>query len=170
MVGLEDLVQNSTANEPFLAPIMYLVAKSDVTTLPALTTSPTTNADKVTRTGTFTMVSTKLFNAIHITPAKGETKIKMDGGEQMMGTESETTFEVAGVDAAKLGWFDQNKNKELIAVIPDRNGLQLIHGDNVQGCYITKVEASLGKDRGFKVTMSYKGGVPTVWAGVPPIV
>jgi hypothetical protein len=167
---LEDLLQNSGANEPFLAPKMYLVEKADVTTLPIMTATPTTNAQKITRTGTFTMVASKVFNVFSIIPGKGDFKTTIDGGEQMNATKTEITVEVSGVDAAKLGWFKENKNKELIAVVPDRNGLQQIVGDDIQGCYITKVESSQGKDRGFKVTISYMGASPTVWAGTPPLV
>ncbi len=168
MPGLEDLLQNSGNNEPFLAKI-YVCEKKDITTLPAMTTSPTTNAQKITRSGSFTMVSGKVFNVINIVPAKAEPKISVAGDEQMMATTSEATFDVSGKSAAMMGWVDQHKNKEMIFVLVDRNGHQEIYGDDIQGAYFTKIEINGGKDRAGKFTIKYQGAMPTVWAGTVPL-
>lgn len=168
MPGLEDLLKNSGNNEPFLAKI-YACQKSDIVTLPPMTTSPTTNAQKVTRTGTHTMVSGKVYNVIEIIPAKAEPKINVAGDEQMMSTSCEATFEVSGKSAAMMGWVDQHKNKEMIFILVDRNGHQEIWGDDVQGAYFTKIEINGGKDRAGKFTIKYQGAMPTVWAGTVPL-
>jgi hypothetical protein len=166
---LEDVLKEENINEGFLASTMYLIEKKNVTTFPAWTTSPAVNADYTTRTGTFTLVATKFFKKFEILPENGDVKGMDEGGAQQLGTSNEITVEVSGVDAAKLGWFKQNKLKEFVAVVPDRSGLQLIYGDETQGCYITKIERSHGKQRGFKVTFRYAGKEPAVWNGTPAL-
>lgn len=168
MVGLEDLVQNSGNNEPFLAKI-YVCKKKDISALPAKNTEPSNNAERVTRTGSFGMVGAAFFNVINIVPAKAEPKISVAGDEQMMATTSEATFDVSGKSAAMMGWVDAHKNEEMIFVLVDRNGHQEIYGDDIQGAYFTKIEISGGKDRAGKFTIKYQGAMPTVWAGTVPL-
>lgn len=166
---LEDLLKNEGSNEKSLAPTIYAIEKADISVWPTFTATPTTNAQRATRTGTFTLVATKKFEKIEIVPEEGDLKDKHSGGAQYLSSESELEFEVSGIDAAKIGWFKANKNKEIVVVCPDRNGLQVILGDEIQGCYITEVENSRGAKRGFKVKVRYAGKEPAVWAGVPPL-
>lgn len=166
---LEDMLKNSGSNEKSLAPTIYAIEKADISVWPTWTTPGATNADKATRTGTFTLVATKKFEKVEIVPEAGDLKDKHTGGAQYLSSESELEFEVSGIDAAKIGWFKANKNKEMVMVVPDRNGLQVILGDEIQGCYITEVENSRGAKRGFTVKVRYAGKEPAVWAGVPQL-
>lgn len=166
---IEDVLKEEVINEPFLNPTIFLIEKKNVTTFPVWTATPATNADYATRTGTFTLASTKFFKKFEIVPETGDAKGTDDGGAQQLGTANEVTVEVSGVDAAKIGWFKENKLKEFVLVAPDRSGLQLLFADEVQGCYITKIERTHAKGRGFKVTFRYAGKEPAVWAGTPAL-
>jgi hypothetical protein len=166
---LEDLLKNQGSNEKSLSPTLYAIEKADIATWPPFTASPTTNADRATRTGTFALVTAKKFEKVEIVPEAGDLKDKNTGGAQYLSSESELEVEVSGIDAAKIGWFKANKNKEMVMIVPDRNGLQVILGDEIQGCYITEVENSRGAKRGFTMKVRYAGKEPAVWAGVPPL-
>lgn len=166
---LEDILSEEENNEAFLAQYLYLIEHKNVTTPPAMTSSPAANADYVTRTGTWTLVSTKFFKKFQILTENGDVKGMDDGGVQMLGHSEEITVTVTGADAAKIGWFKKNKLKQFYIGVSDRNGLQMIMGDPIQGVFISKVERSHGKDRGFKVTFRYAGAEPTVWAGSFPL-
>lgn len=166
---LEDILSEEEINEPFLAQYLYLIEHKHVTTPPALTASPAANADYVTRAGTWTLVSLKFFKKFQILTENGDLKGTDDGGVQMLGHAEETTVTVTGADAAKIGWFKKNKLKQFYMGLSDRSGLQIIQGDPIQGVFISKIERSHGKDRGFKVTFRYAGAEPTTWSGTFPL-
>jgi hypothetical protein len=169
---LEDLLKNSGANEQHLAPTIYAIEKADILNWAPYTVSPATNADYLTRTGAFVNKTGKKWESIEIVPGKdGDSDLmgKSEGGVQYLGTSTELSFEVSGIDASKLGWFKANKNKEMVFAVLDRNGLQVILGDEIQGAYITSVEVTRKGKRGFKVKVTYEGKSPAVFAGVVPL-
>lgn len=169
---LEDLLKNSGSNEQHLAPVIFAIEKADILTWGPMTVAPAANADFVTRTGAFVNKVGKKWESIEIIPGKdGDSDLmdKAEGGIQTLGSTTELNFEVSGINASKIGWFKANKNKEMVFAVPDRNGLQVILGDEIQGAYITSVEATRKGKRGFKVKVIYEGREPAVFAGVVPL-
>ena len=172
---LEDLIHETNPdNAPGIAPVIYAIEKDDIATWPAMTATPTTNAQKSTRSGsTFTCKTGKKFEKIELTANTGELEIKTSGGPRQNSPMSTFKCKRAGLSAAAIGWLKQNKNKELVLVVPDRNGLQVILGDEVQGAFLTegssKTGVKSGDERGLDFNFTYEGFEPTVWAGTPPL-
>jgi hypothetical protein len=169
---LEDLLKNSGENEQNLAPEFFGIEKADILTWAPYTVAPAVNADYVSRTGVFVNKTAKKWEKFQIIPGKdGGSDIagKLEGSPQNVGTSYELEFEVSGIDAAKIGWFKANKNKEMVFAVTDRNGLQRIIGDEIQGAYITSVESTVKGKRGFKVKIVYEGRDAAVYAGTVPL-
>lgn len=162
-----DILPEETINEGGLGEVISVLEKKDITTWPTWTASPTTDAQKATRTGSFTLASSKYFTKVNIVPDESDAEYTADGGAQMLSAKTVLKFKVSGVDAAKLGFFKQNKLKSMVFAYTDRSGVQYLIGDETQGAYITKVKASVGKNRGFEVEVTYTGKEPAVWTGTP---
>lgn len=171
---LEDLIQETSVdNSPGTISTIFLAEKADIESFPAMTSSPTTNAQKSTRSGSFTMKASKTFNKVEITAGTGELEIKVSGSARQLAPVSTLKLKRAGLSASAIGWIKQNKNKELVIVVQDRNGLQTILGDEQEGSFLTdatpKTGAKAGDERGVEFTFTYSGFEPTVWAGTPPL-
>jgi hypothetical protein len=174
-MALEDLLHSTkTSNHKGLNQTIYAIKKSDITAFPALTTSPTTEAEKITRTGTFTLVATKFFKKIQITAGSGKLVPKAAGsGPRQMSNTTELEFKRAIVDAEAYGWLAANQNEELVFVVPNRNGVQVIMGDPEQGCYLSEGMIDQGgvaaDEAGLTVKFAHDGPAPTIWAGTAPL-
>lgn len=173
----EDLLDSvNTLNDKGLGPVIYMALKKDITSLPAFTSSPTTEAQKNTRTGTFTMVASKTFKQIKCTPGTGEVVTKPVGsGPKQLAFESTIEFSRANLDAEILGFLNGVANEEVVIVAPDNSGFQVIMGDNNRGAFLSAdSEVKTGKaaadDRGAMIKFVYSGRIPSVWAGTPPLV
>lgn len=162
-----DILNEETINEGSLGEVISVLEKKDITTWPTWTATPTTDAQRATRTGNFTLAASKYFTKVNIVVDDSDVETNADGGPQMLSVKNVLKFKVAGVDAAKLGFFKQNKLKPMVFAYTDRSGIQYLIGDEQQGAYITKVKASVGKNRGFEVEITYTGKEPAVWTGTP---
>lgn len=174
-MALEDLLNSSkTSNHKGINQVIYAIEKENITTLPAFMTTPTTEAEKNTRTGTFTLVATKFFKKITITAGTGKLITKTAGsGPRQQSNVSELEFKRAVVDAEAYGWLVANQNKELVFVVPNRNGVQVILGDAEQGCYLSEGSIDNGAvaadEAGLTCKFAHDGPVPSIWAGTPPL-
>jgi hypothetical protein len=172
---LEDLLNSAAAdNHKGLVQTIFAIKKSDITTFPALTTSPTTEAQKITRTGTFTLVATKFFKKIQITAGSGKLVAKVAGaGPRQNSNVTELDLKRAVVDAEAFGWLRANQNEELVFVLPNRNGVQVIMGDPEQGCYLSEGSIDSGgnaaDEAGLTVKFAHDGPAPSIWAGTAPL-
>lgn len=162
-----DILAEEIINEGGLGEVISVLEKKDITTWPTWTAAPTTDAQRATRTGSFTLAATKFFTKVNIVPDESDVETNADGGAQMLSVKNVLKFKVSGVDAAKLGFFKQNKLKAMVFAYTDRSGVQYLIGDETQGAYITKVKASVGKNRGFEVEVTYTGKEPAIWTGTP---
>ena len=174
-MALEDLLNSSaTSNHKGIQQTIYAIKKSDITSFPALTTTPTTGAQKITRTGTFTLAASKFFKRIQITAGSGMLVPKTAGaGPRQLSNITELEFKRAVVDADAYGWLAENQNEVLVFVVPNRNGVQVIMGDPDQGCYMSEGTIDNGKvaadENGLTCKFTHDGPAPTIWAGVPPL-
>lgn len=160
-----DILPEETINEGGLGEVISVIEKKDITTWPTWTTASTTDAQRATRTGSFTLASTKFATKINIVPDESDVETTADGGAQMLSVKNVLKFKVSGVDAAKFGFFKANKLKAMVFAYTDRSGVQYLIGDEQQGAYITKVKGSVGKNRGFEVEVTYTGKEPAIWNG-----
>jgi hypothetical protein len=174
-MALEDLLNSALpTNHKGLNQVIYAIRKADITTFPALTTTPTTGAQKITRTGTFTLASGKFFKKITLTAGSGKLIPKASGaGPRQMSNTTELEFKRAVVDAEAYGWLYENQNEELVFIVPNRNGVQVIMGDPEQGCYLSEGQIDNGgvaaDEAGLTVKFAHDGPAPTIWAGAAPL-
>lgn len=162
-----DILAEENINEGGLGEVISLLEKKDITTFAPWTTSPTTDAQRATRTGAFTLAASKFFTKVNIVPDESDVETNADGGPQMLSVKNVLKFKVSGADAAKFGWFKAHKLKSMVVAYTDRSGVQYLIGDETQGAYITKVKGSVGKNRGFEVEITYTGKEPAIWTGTP---
>lgn len=175
-MALEDLLNSSkTSNHKGINQVIYAALKKDITAFPALMSSPTTEAEKITRTGgTWTMVASKVFKKITLTAGSGMLDSKTAGaGPRQLSNITELEFKRAIVDAEAYGWLAANQNEELVFVLPNRNGVQVIMGDPEQGCYLSEGSIVNGKvagdEAGLTCKFAHDGPAPTIWAGTAPL-
>lgn len=174
-MALEDLLNSTkTSNHKGINQVIYAIEKKNITAFPALTSSPTTEAEKVTRTSTWTLVATKFFKKITLTAGTGKLTPKTAGsGPRQQSNVTDLEFKRAVVDAEAYGWLAANQNEELVFVIPNRNGVQVIMGDPEQGCYLSEGGIDNGgnaaDEAGLTCKFAHDGPAPTIWAGTPPL-
>lgn len=151
-----------TSNHKGLVETIYAIPFADITAFPA------------TVSGTFTLVATKFFKKIQITAGTGKLVTQSVGeGPRQMSNETTLDLKRAVVDAEAFTWLDANQNEELVFVVPNRNGVQVIMGDALQGCYLSAGTIDSGDkaatEAGLTVQFKHEGPKPMVWTGTAPL-
>lgn len=162
-----DLLPEETINEGGLGEFISVIEKANIDVWPVWKATPANDADRATRTGNGTLVATKYWTKIYIVVDESDAEGNDDGGAQMLTTKTVLKFKIAGVDAAKIGWFKAHKLKSMVFAYTDRSGVQCLLGDETQGAFVTKIKRSVGKNRGFDIEVTYTGKEPAVWTGSP---
>jgi hypothetical protein len=160
---MEHLLHSTkTSNHKGLVETIFAIPFADITAFPS------------TVSGTFTLASTKFFKRIQITAGTGKLVTKtVGGGPRQMSNETTLDFKRAVVDAEGLAWLKENQNEELVFVLPNRNGVQVIMGDAQQGVYLAEgtidTGAAAADEAGLTCQFRHEGPQPMVWTGTPAL-
>lgn len=149
-------------NHKGLVQTLYAIPFADITTFPTLPN------------GTFTLVATKFWKKIQITAGTGKLITNAVGeGPRQMTSENILDLKRAVVDAEAYAWLEENKNQELVFVLPNRNGVQVIMGDALQGAYLSAGTIDSGDkpatEAGLTAQFKHDGPGPMVWTGTPQL-
>jgi hypothetical protein len=138
-----------------------------------MNTDPAVNAEFIESTGNVSCVGGKYFVKIDITAGQVTLEEKTSGGPRQNSPMSTLKVKRAGISSSSLGWLKQAKNKELVVIAKDRNGLVRMLGDVDQGAFITEIDtksgAKQGDERGTEFTIEYMGREAIVYTGIVPI-
>lgn len=166
---LGDLLQESGIDNAPGVVLVYAAEKADVLTWPTMPSTITTNSDSVQSSGNITFKTGKKFEKIEITAGVVTLEEKTSGGPRQNSSMTTLKGKRAGISADALGWMKTNKNKELVVVVRDRNGLTRMLGDVNQGSFITEIDtktgAKQGDERGIEFTIEYYGLEAIVYPG-----
>jgi hypothetical protein len=166
---LGDLLQESGADNAPGVVLIYAAEKADILTWPTMPSTITTNADNVASSGNITFKTGKKFEKIEITAGQVTLDEKTSGGPRQNSPMSTLKGKRAGISADAIGWMKINKNKELVVLVRDRNGLTRMLGDTNQGAFITEIDtktgAKQGDERGIEFTIEYYGLEAIVYGG-----
>lgn len=170
---LGDLLQETSIDNAPGVVLIYAAEKADVLTWPSMPGSISTNADNVQSSGNIAMKTGKKFEKIEITAGQVTLEEKTSGGPRQGSPMSTLKVKRAGISADAIGWLKVNKNKEIVVIVKDRNGLTRMLGDVNQGAFITEIDtktgAKQGDERGIEFTIEYMGMEAIVYPGTIPL-
>lgn len=174
MVDLTEIdYADGAKTNPGINQYIYVAPVSYILTIQKPVSNPTTHAQMVTISTAHVMKTGQKFEKVYCIRNKGEIEAKGVGGIKMRATESELKIFVPGTKAELKGWLENVKNRDLLILVPGRDGEihQLGTGDLPASLkeHNWKTGAKPGDDLGLEVTFSADGEMPWTYAATIPI-
>lgn len=144
---------------------IYVARASTVLTWPTVVASPTTYAERVTITDDILFKTGGQFFKIQCIVEKNGLQSLAQGETGSKSSENVLEFMRKGISKESLGLFEEFKNDDLVAVVPDLEGNVRMLGSEHLPATLSEFEANTGKAVGDHKHSMYK--IRSVGAAAP---
>jgi hypothetical protein len=146
---------------------------SDILTFPKPLTNPRSYGEIVTVTTPLVMNLDRKFNKLYCVRNEGKASAKSAGGIKFIASENELEILVPGSQAELKGFVEYIKNRDLILLVPHRNGEVTMWGNQDLAASLKSFEwmdgNKPGDQQGYKLVFASDGKLPWTYTAAIPL-
>jgi hypothetical protein len=146
---------------------------SDILTFPKPVADPSNYAAVVSVTSALVMKTGKKFNKLYCVRNEGKASAKSAGSIKFIASENELEILVPGSQAELKGFVEYIKNRDLILLVPHRNGEVTMWGNQDLAASLKSFEwmdgGKPGDQQGFKLVFASDGKLPWTYTAAVPL-